>query len=337
MLRRALQVARSYVQPKALVLMYHRVAELESDIWNLAVTPTHFEQHLQILTQAGNILSVPELVDRFKRNALQRRSLAITFDDGYLDNFTNAKPLLEQYQLPATFFIASGNIGKAQEFWWDELEAIFLLSEHLPRVCSLFIKGNAIAADLQEEQWLTASLQHRHRQWSAVNEAPPSLRAALFYRVWALLKTMPHADQQQAILRLRDWAGLPRVVRPGYLSMSAAELQKVSHNPLFTIGAHTVTHPALTSLAPALQAQELSFSQGALSQITTEGVELLAYPYGECSDETTAIAADLAFEAAFTTQAHAITRHTARHRMGRFQVNNWTGEVFAHHLRNWLR
>lgn len=336
MLRRALRAARSYAQPKAVVLMYHRVAELESDIWNLAVTPAHFEQHLRVLQQAGNVISTAELADRLKRNALQRRSVVVTFDDGYRDNHLVVKPLLERYQLPATFFIASGNSGEEKEFWWDELEAIFLLSEQLPSYFSLPINGNKIEADLTEEQHLSLSLRQQHRRWSAVNEAPPTLRAALFYRVWSLLKTLPHAGQQKTLHELRQWTGSPGAVRPGYPSMSVAELQELSRNELFTIGAHTVTHPALGSLAPAQQAKELSRNKAAL-QLIAQDIKYLAYPYGEYTNETVAIATDLAFEAAFTTQAQAATKDTALHCIGRFQVNDCTGEEFARYLRAWLR
>ena len=336
MLRRALRMARSYVKPKAVVLMYHRVAELESDVWNLAVTPAHFDQHLRVLQQAGQVISTAELADRLKRNALQRRNLVVTFDDGYRDNHLVAKPLLEQYQLPATFFIATGNCGEKKEFWWDELEAIFLLSEQLPPRFSMHIHGNKIEANLTEEQHLSPSLRQQHRRWSASNEAPPTLRAALFYRVWSLLKPLPHVSQQQALHELREWTGLPRAVRSGYQSMSVAELQDLSRNDLFTIGAHTVTHPALGSLEAAQQAQELSHNKAAL-QLIAQDIKFLAYPYGEYTNETVAIATDLAFEAAFTTRAQAATQATPLHCIGRFQVNDWTGEEFARYLRAWLR
>jgi peptidoglycan/xylan/chitin deacetylase (PgdA/CDA1 family) len=48
-------------------------------------------------------------------------SIAITFDDGYMDNYAVAKPMLEQYKLPATFFITTGQIEYRAPFWWDEL------------------------------------------------------------------------------------------------------------------------------------------------------------------------------------------------------------------------
>ena len=52
--------------------------------------------------------------------------MAITFDDGYVDNLTTASPILTSLNLPATFFVTTGHTGRAQEFWWDELHRVLL-------------------------------------------------------------------------------------------------------------------------------------------------------------------------------------------------------------------
>jgi len=336
MLRDALRLVRNYAEPKAVVLMYHRVAELESDAWDLAVAPENFEQHLRILKQTGNVISANELVERLGKHTLKRRSLVITFDDGYRDNYLAAKPLLERYELPATFFVATENIGQEKEFWWDELESIFLLSERLPALFSLIINGHRVEVDLSNKQQLSKDLRPQHWRWKAVEEAPPNLRAALFYQVWQLLKALPYVEQQLVIQQIREWAGLPSPVRADYRTMSADQLRELSRNPIFTLGAHTVTHPALTAHPTAFQTEELSASKQVLCQTTSTDVNLVSYPYGEYNDETTAIASDLGFQAAFTTEAKAVTGKTQQYRMGRFQVNNWDGNEFRRRLNCWL-
>lgn len=53
-------------------------------------------------------------------------STAITFDDGYADNLSLAKPMLEEMRAPATMFLTTGAIGLLRPFWWDELaELVF--------------------------------------------------------------------------------------------------------------------------------------------------------------------------------------------------------------------
>ena len=99
--------------------MYHRIATPEYDHWELSVSPQNFEAHLQVLKK----YKVMDLATVVKE--IPHKGIAISFDDGYIDNYTVAKPLLEKYHLPATFFITNGNLGKQTEFWWDELEHIF--------------------------------------------------------------------------------------------------------------------------------------------------------------------------------------------------------------------
>jgi peptidoglycan/xylan/chitin deacetylase (PgdA/CDA1 family) len=62
-----------------------------------------------------------------------RRSLAITFDDGYVDNLTETKPLVEKHDVPSTVFVVSGYVGAGRRFWWDELERICVLPRTLPQ------------------------------------------------------------------------------------------------------------------------------------------------------------------------------------------------------------
>lgn len=327
---------RKYSEARALVLLYHRVAEPESDIWDLAVTPARFEQQLRILQKTGFVISAEELVTRLAQQTLKRRSVVITFDDGYVDNLLVASPLLMHYQLPATFFIASGNIGSAQEFWWDELEHLCLFAERLPPVCSLVVAGYHLAVELGAEQHLSPALRQRHLSWKAYHEAPPTNRAALFYQLWQLIKPLPYFEQQQQLRLLRAWASASMVIRPAYHSLSPVQLRELSSHQLFTIGAHTVTHPALASHSASLQAQELRAGQQALSQITGRQPALAAYPYGNYNEETMAVAASLALTAAFTTEARAVTNESQQYQLGRFQVGNWTGDELYQRLDNWF-
>ncbi|EMR01079.1 polysaccharide deacetylase family protein [Cesiribacter andamanensis] len=91
---------------RAVVLMYHRIGTPKSDPWQLAVRPQYFEEHLQVLQKMGVAESAPAMVQQLQDDRL-KRSVVITFDDGYADNYQLARPLLEQYALPATFFLPS--------------------------------------------------------------------------------------------------------------------------------------------------------------------------------------------------------------------------------------
>jgi peptidoglycan/xylan/chitin deacetylase (PgdA/CDA1 family) len=98
--------------PKAIILMYHRVTQVGADPWGLGVTPSHFAEQLAVLQKDGQPMRLPELVQALWARKIPRRAVVVTFDDGYADNLYNVKPLLDQYNIPATMFLSSGYIGQ---------------------------------------------------------------------------------------------------------------------------------------------------------------------------------------------------------------------------------
>ena len=112
---------------QAVVLMYHRICSEAVDPWGLCVSKENFESQLSMLKQNFRVVSMSGMLDSLGKNELQHRSVAISFDDGYADNFLSAKPLLEKYDLPATFFVPTYFTGSNNLFWWDELAYIFLV------------------------------------------------------------------------------------------------------------------------------------------------------------------------------------------------------------------
>lgn len=328
-------VYHKYLVPKALVLMYHRVAEPASDVWEVAVSPDRFEQQLQVLKQNYHVIPLKELVDGFKNGAIKKNSIAITFDDGYVDNYLAAKPLLEKYGLPATFFIASGNVGQPREFWWDELEHLILFSEKLPAVMALEVAGEEIQFELGEEAQLNASLRQKHKDWKACEEKPPTKRGTIFYRLWENLKPLPPVEQQAQLQKIRTWAGASVAARADCRSMSREQLQDLGQDKLFDLGAHTVSHVALAYHASEFQEKEIGDNKSFLAEIARNEIDLLTYPYGNYNNESMLVAGKTAFEAAFTTEEKAVSRYSHPYRLGRFQVKNVEAREFRKQLQLW--
>lgn len=80
------------------VLLYHRVCNLNFDPWKLAITPEEFDNHMRYIKDNYNIM-------RFEDDwsNINEKTIVVTFDDGYADNFYNAVPILKKYDIPATF------------------------------------------------------------------------------------------------------------------------------------------------------------------------------------------------------------------------------------------
>ena len=102
---------------KPLILMYHRIAELNA-VDRYTVSPHQFSRQMHYLRKHGyEVVSLSAMVDWLTANAaLGERSVAVTFDDGYLDTFRHACPVLRENGFCATFFVISGLLGKTNSW-----------------------------------------------------------------------------------------------------------------------------------------------------------------------------------------------------------------------------
>jgi peptidoglycan/xylan/chitin deacetylase (PgdA/CDA1 family) len=327
---------KKYFEHRAVVLMYHRVVKVESDVWDIVVSPEHFEQHLQVLQATKKVVPIHELVEDVKRQKLRKNSIAITFDDGYIDNYTTARPLLEKYNLPATIFVTTGQVGSNHEFWWDELENLLLFTEKLPPNFSMSVGGSTLTFDLQEEVNLQGRLRQAHASWKACDTPPPTRRSELFLKLWTLLKPLAYAEQQNLLQQLRNWAGVSSNARESYKSINETQLHTLGQSKWLTLGVHTVTHPTLASHSRAFQQHEITACRQYLKNAQVSNADLLAYPYGDYNTDTIAVAAELGFAAAFTTQEKIVTKKSDVHQLARYQVKDMDGISFKRQLTKWL-
>ena len=111
---------------KAFVLVYHRVlrSPLEEPVFvqpGMYVSADTFQRQAAFLKERFHVVPLAELVERIETGRSVGGCCAITFDDGWHDNFTQAFPVLKEFQLPATVFLATGFIGTDRLFWPEEL------------------------------------------------------------------------------------------------------------------------------------------------------------------------------------------------------------------------
>ena len=109
------------------VLMYHGVGWENGPDWprSLVITPTLFEAQLQYLTEQGyHIVTVEELAMRFTERKSVEKYIALSFDDGYKNNYTYALPLLKKYQAKASFFVVNKDIGSPIHMNEEEIKGL---------------------------------------------------------------------------------------------------------------------------------------------------------------------------------------------------------------------
>jgi len=114
------QLADSENGTKVMVLNYHKVDNVHN---SLSVPPAEFDAQMAFLRDNGYHTVTPdELYDSLSGNAeLPENPVLITFDDGYLDNYKNAFPILQKYGFKATVFVISDFLGKYPDYFnWDQ-------------------------------------------------------------------------------------------------------------------------------------------------------------------------------------------------------------------------
>lgn len=325
---------RNLFQDKALVLMYHKISTPLSDPWELAVTPENFEAQLKILKEKHAVIAIDELTDNLKRKKVKRKTIAITFDDGYVNNFTVAKPLLEGIEMPASFFITDNNLVSQQPFWWDELEHIIIHAEQLPQMFLLNVEGFDLNFNLNDEAILNDTLKVKHQHFVAYE--PPTLRAELYFKLWQLMSPLRKEKQSELLQNIKDWAGIKSSDLEIEKCMSLEQLRAMASNRLYTIGGHTRSHPALSHHSKKVQLEEVSTNKAFLEKELNQQIQFFAYPSGNFNDVSIEVMQDLGYEAAFTTNPIPVKRKTNHYKVSRFQVNNWNGENFERKLQHWF-
>ncbi|MEH1965218.1 polysaccharide deacetylase family protein [Nostoc sp.] len=332
-LQRVKQQLQRRLASKSLILMYHRVAEVDLDPWSLCVTPQHFAEHLEVLQKYAYPISLQQLAQAHRHGNIPHRAVAITFDDGYADNLHHAKPLLERYGIPATVFISTGYIGKQREFWWDELEWLLLQPQKLPEKFSLKIKTTThhwelgTAADCSEDDYD----RDRH-PW----EAKPGSRLFFYYSLWQLLQSLPESDRLKALDEISAWAMVEPIARKTHCSLLPEELLALEQGELVEIGAHTVTHPFLSAHSLAFQRHEIQQSKADLEKILNRPVTSFAYPHGDYTTETVNLISEVGFACACSCIQDIVWRESDCFQLPRFGVENWNGEEFAKQLSRWF-
>ena len=331
---------RNRLSPGALILLYHRVAELDSDPQQLQVSPSNFAEHLRILKEIATPISLPELTRSLRAGKVPARSVVVTFDDGAADNLLAAKPILEREDFPATVFIATGYMKTGREYWWDEVERLVLQPGELPPLLTLAFDGKLHQWDLSEQTNYTPTDYNAHRSWNAVRGDEPTRRHQLYRSLIDVLYPLAPAERFQQLDYLKSWAGDVTVSRDSHRPLTAAEVKQLADGGLIEIGAHTVSHSMLSALPVSLQRDEIKQSKADLEEILGHPVRSFAYPFGTLSDytrETVRLVKQLDFDCACSNFKEVVQPGADLFQLPRLIVRDWKAEEFANRVASWFR
>ena len=299
---------------KICTLCYHRVANIMDDFNMLAVTPHNFRKQMEYLSSHYDILRLEDLEENLEVGS--RDAVIITFDDGYYDFLYNAYPILEEYHIPATIFITTGNIGTERENWTDNILRVIFSG-------TVYREFFELKDDLVSGKWYTRSMQERLELYKIIRSI------------------FQHVDGQRRDKyekQLFSWGGdTPEKGRSDRRMLTAEELKILSDKSLITIGAHSVTHPSLKQQSIEEQRSEILGSKKRLEEITEKAVDMFAYPFGakeNYSDKTVRILQECGFKKAVTVQSEKITRKTSKFEIPRYCTYNYDIAAFKEYIEN---
>lgn len=306
------------------ILLYHRVIELPTDPQLLCVSRANFAEHLRTLNRVATPMSIRQMLDLAAADRLPERAVAITFDDGYWDNFQHARPLLAQANVPATIFATGAHTDTLREFFWDDLERIFLRPNTLPQHLELRVGDAAYAADLGGVATYDVAAFAQDCHWDVTMPTAPSARQQIYRDLCDLLYKASVAGREEALAALHDWSGLGAVGRKSHRMATTAELAAAKSDPLIEVGAHTQLHPRLAGESLAHQAEQIGRGDGGFS-----------YPFGTRHDytaDTVERVRSAGYRYACSNFNGLVTRATDRFQLPRFIVRNWDGLTFERQL-----
>lgn len=267
------------------VLMYHRVLE-ENDVEMEYVQPgifisrPVFEKQMAFLSKKYNLLSLKELAEMLMNNqSPPRKSIVLTFDDGWRDNYKHAYPILKKYNVPATIFLTTDFIDTDNMFWFDELSMILSMGK---------ISSGKMAEIIKRNQGDT-------------NESPPQhLDSDRFIEE---LKRLDLKTIREIITELIKESGLsPEKIKRQRHMLTWDEVSEMSENNI-DFGSHGRSHRILTNINMDEVIQELIESKNRIEEKLGGQAITFSYPNGNFNSEIKKQVAEAGYSCAVATNS----------------------------------
>ena len=291
----------------AIILMYHRIMPLSTPpvterSWirfrshpSIVVSPEMFEAQLKFLSSKFNIISLKELSDIINaKKMIPKRTVVITLDDGWRDNYIYAFPAIKKYNVAATIFIPTALVGSSNIFWAERLidyfsrggkistEAFNKLTHSVPsHIFDLLRK-----LDAKENR--RGSFDSAAELIESIKDLIPSVRNELLKIIFMDKPTNDPVDADSRI----------------FLSWEEIEEMRAFN---IDFGSHCVNHEILTKINIGQQIRELGESYKILSEKLSTHAICLAYPNGDYDSNIKNLAKRVGYTCAVTTQAGYIS------------------------------
>lgn len=284
-------VLGTFREQRLSILSYHRVMDVMDPMRSTEPTVEIFEWQMRLLSENFSPLPLAEAIEKMKMGCLPERAVAVTFDDGYADNYTFALPVLKKWGVPATVFVATKYLDGGA-MWNDRIiEAVRNMSAER-------FDFRALGQD---------------RELAITREAKPKFAQELI----SLVKHWEPVRREEAVDYISSVAANPQC----QLMLDSEQVLRLQEGGV-DIGGHTHSHPILSAIENEDAKQEILRGKETLEALLGRPLRLFAYPNGKKGSDFSNVHKDMVekagFEAAVSTEIGVASARTDPYELPRF-------------------
>lgn len=245
--------------------MYHGVTEKKNLKFNARhISKKTLEKHLKYFKKNFNVVKISEIFEMYRQNKIpDKKIIAITFDDGFENNFNIVLPLLKKYNLPATFFISAICIENDNEVLWPDV--INILRQNIEN--NLIVGKNIFV---------------KHDKYD-------------FYCFEKNISLLEYLKQQTVktgtaiideLKQKNNFCEILKSVNPEiWKLMSKEQIAELSKSELIEIASHGYTHFNLANIEKDEAYNEIKKSKELLEELIQKKIISIAFPNGSYNKE----------------------------------------------------
>jgi len=263
--------------PICQILIFHRIND-DNDPFLAASPVKAFEMQMEYIAKHFPVISLDKLANGEWAKGGEKFCLAVTFDDGYRDNYLNAFPILKRLGVPATIFLTTGCIEKSTLPWYDQVSLGFKLTTRP----SLNLRGLGGPEATMDSTGTRLLAMRETLEW-----------------LWGL----PTSERLRSLPELFHALRVPTSLNLPNFMLNWDEVREMGKQGI-GFGAHTVRHPVLSKTSRDGVVEEIQESKKNIELQIRQPVRHFAYPFGRCGDftaDTKVILREAGFETAVTT------------------------------------
>jgi len=291
------------------ILAYHRIVpsalatkfNMQNSMW---VSPETFNEDILWMKNRGDIVDLETILDY--RTPTKRPLFSITFDDGWIDNYSHAFPIIKKHNIPATIFLVTDAIETGHLFWVEDL--LYKIAQLSSEASSSKING--VLSDYFKK---------------AAGSRPDGTNTTLLAeRLAELIKPYSKEDRTTFLTGLYNDLGIdPAPMSDQILSWSnITEMDKYG----IEFGSHTHTHEILQYADNEKIEQELEISRDIIRKKTGKPVRYFCYPNARYRDSNAKFIEQAGYEYAFRIHNLRIRENQNRYFIPRYLLNERTNQ-----------